>query len=345
MRRQTLIDGGIMKKIKIILFSAIMIFVCSNTVLANEMIKITNNDAVRIINNNGLNITESAYKKLQFYGFTDTEILNLDLEAYNTINEINADMFSKEEKYYKDTYVYKSLEDYNNKNKPTRVVTEEITQEEYSNLSTTDLINHNGSTYETSARKLVLVISYFSDKPAEKNISLQTTFKTIPSVRSYDIIAMRVTNGEITSNSQSINTEMTYKVPTAACDGIYTTQTSTATATHTSNGWNKKNFTLGYYGIGFTGLLPNDYINCYNDLSFPFYQTLTGYKITMFAKARSIGNTITAYGTYQHATSNVNFSDVVRSYDFTSSGLGGVVSFTNGMASRYDGGGGTSLTY
>ena len=65
----------------------------------------------------------------------------------------------------------------------------------------------------------------------------------------------------------------------------------------------------------------------------------------MFAKARSIGNTITAYGTYQHATSNVNFSDVVRSYDFTSSGLGGVVSFTNGMASRYDGGGGTSLTY
>ncbi len=60
MRRQTLIDGGIMKKIKIILFSAIMVFVCSNTVLANEMIKITNNDAVRIINNNGLNITESA---------------------------------------------------------------------------------------------------------------------------------------------------------------------------------------------------------------------------------------------------------------------------------------------
>ncbi len=334
-----------MNKKKILLLLIFMIFIGYNSVSASENLRMINNDSIKFINNKGLDITESMYEKLQIYGFTDEEILRLDENTYRIINSIKADTYSKKDKYYEDIYVYNSQDLYNKKQKPNRIITKEITKEDFDNATAKSLINSDGSVYETSARKLSLVISYFTNEPTVKNISLQTTFKTIPSVRSYDIIAMRITNGEINSNSQSITTNMTYRVPVAACDGTYTTQTSTANASNTSPGWNVKNFTLGYYGIGFTGLLPNDYISCFNDLGFPFYQSLTGYKITMFAKAKSVGNTITLYGTYQHATSNVNFNDVVRNYDFNSNGLGGVISFNNGMATYYDGAGGTSITY
>lgn len=337
-----------MKKNIKFLFLLLILFIGSKNVSASEFIQ-KNNNNIKLINNNGISITENIYEKLKVYDYSDEEILNLNQETYNYFKNLQIDSYSKSDSYYEDIYIYKTKEQYENGLAPSNVITKEITKEKFysnSNLNNTRALNNDAAIYEISSRKLTMIIGYWTDTPTTKNVSIQTTFKTIPSVRSYDIMAMRITNGEFVANTQRVDTVMTYQVPTAACDGIYTTQSSTASASHTSAGFNTKSAGLGYYGVGFTGLLPNDFINCYNDLSFPFYQTLTGYKITMYVTARALGgNSITLNGTYQHATSSVSFSNVARTYDFNSTGLGNVIKFNNGMASYYDRAGGASLTY
>ena len=341
----------IIKYLKMTSFFAFTMLLCmsfSSIVSADEMLKYKDDNTIKFINNNDVAISNSAYEKLKIYGYDDEEIMNLDESAYNKIETINIDRYDIVETYWKDTYIYSSIKDFEEQKKPSAVVTKKITKEEYDNSkSVTDLIYSNSAVHETASKKITLVIGYLSSTPRTKNVSIQTYWKSIPSVRSYDIMAMRIVNGEFNQNSQSITTNITMQTPTAACDGQYTTSTSTATAGYTSSGWNTRNITLGYYGIGFTSPLPSDTIYCYNDLGFPFYQSLKGYKTTIYVTATALGNanTVTIYGTYQHATSNVSFSNVAHTYDFNSSGLGNVVYFSNGMASYYAGTGYASLTY
>ena len=53
--------------------------------------------------------------------------------------------------------------------------------------------------------------------------------------------------------------------------------------------------------------------------------------------------TYTAYGTYQHATSDVTLSQS-KNYSISSSGLGGVLAFANSVIGYYDGMQGVDIT-
>lgn len=299
------------------------------------------------VNNNGVIIPESQYNAFVELGFNKEEINNMTQEAYNSYGTIEKIDKKTEEKYFRETIV---------NGKITYTILEEISKDEYDNeipINNKMIIPITGletyatgdpifKVHETTYKKLTASIAKTSvTEPYKRMVLSSLEWKKLPSTRSYDIYATRVEGGGIISNSQGGS--MTQKRNKFDSNCAISGQESN-TITIPLSAWNTQTSGLGYSGAGYTGKLDTKTTVCTNDYGI-YTAPITGYSSTLTYSA-STSNQLTVYITYQHASSDVNFNDVYKSYTFNSSGLGGVVYFNNSsLRSAYDGMAGVSLTY
>jgi len=119
-----------------------------------------------LINNNQLCIAEDEYINLVNLGYSETEIANLSMEEYEENRNLKADLVSKKVSYY-----YGNME----------VDEEEYNEiQEKSNITPFALI-------ETPGKKMTTTSSSFNGKYRYK---VSVEWKTMPKVRSHDIIAI-----------------------------------------------------------------------------------------------------------------------------------------------------------
>lgn len=338
---------------KVLLVFLLTLFCIPNTfALSNEY----------IINKKNVKITKEEYEKFEKMGYTNDVIENMDQELYNSIKDFNYFDSKSKSEYYKEYYIYSNKQSMESSEEPVKIITSRLSEEEFNSAEKEFGFvwqlknNYNGNLrdlldlsdmnyYETTYKKITIVISRTSIISDERHVAVGLTWKIMPSVRSYDILAMRSSNGFFTQNSEYGSYTYTF-APNSDCNVTVPT-TYQNTFNYGNTAWNNKN-TGGignYYGIGFTHKLQNTIIGCYNDLGVPQYQTVSAMSSFMSSTASAGGNQLSVNASYQHATSSVNYNNVVHSYNYSSSGLGGVIYFSNGMSSYYDGMGGVSLTF
>lgn len=292
-------------------------------------------------NNNAVQVLKEKYELFLEAGFSKEEIANMSQATYESYSDMDHITLDKSvTKYFRSTdiYGYKNFE----------TINEEISEYEYNNEIESNIVKRSltrSASHETTYKKLVvnsLEISYAY--PQKRLVSSILTWKKLPATRSYDIFAARAVNGEIGADSYSGTMTSIEPYFDAVCVPQGTKDyTTTYNNTINKNAWNlyKKGTTLGYAGLGFTGLLKNNSAICNSDLGL-VYSEATGYKSTL--NFNSVTGT-TVYVTYQHAQSKVNFSSVYNAYSYSNSGLGNVVYFSNStIRGYYDGMAGVSLT-
>ena len=138
-------------------------------------------DDIIIVNNNNVSITEEKYLELMDAGYTIDDIYNMDLETYNNANT-NNDTITSETKYLKTitTTRYGS----------TSSETVEVTEEEFNNGDSGNISICASGTVQTTYKKLTASITPSTINSNRMRYRVYMYWKTLPSVRSYDIIGM-----------------------------------------------------------------------------------------------------------------------------------------------------------
>ena len=164
------------------------------------------------------------------------------------------------------------------------------------------------ATYSTANKTITL---YYYSGNSGGLIQFQAIWKSIPSVRSHDIIAIR-TNGP------------SYSLSSATSFFRYSTSTTSNQINSTSS---SNNVTSASNGVGFVYKIPTG--------------SLTSLKFYMDTGVSGSG---TVAASYQHAKSSVSKANAMNYY-FSGSGLGGVIKHnSNSISSKYDGMSGVSLS-
>lgn len=329
-----------MKKIIFMLF---LLFLCTNIVYAKDCSQC-------IVNNYGVEIPESQYVALIEMGFSEDYLYNMPQDTYDSFGTIEKIDSVVSEKYFRETFVV------NGENKYT--IIEEIKKFEYDAEIPIDekliisnprysVSNSVSTSHETTYKKLVAsIIKTSVTEPNRRSVISSLDWKLVPSTKSFDIYASRVTGGVIVLNSQS--GQMTQERYTfdenCGYDGH---ETTTSVIPYGVSGWNKASSGLGYSGVGYTAKLDSSSTVCVHDYG-TFVAPITGYtSVLSYNATTSTGSdALTIFVSYQHAQSTVNFNDVYNSYAFSNSGLGKVIYFGDtSIRSKYDGMAGISLTY
>ncbi len=171
---------------------------------------------------------------------------------------------------------------------------------ELHDLSKENPLKSNHYEYETNSKKIELI---YGTRSGNVNfIQFKNSWKTSPSKRSHDILAVRFTNSVSASSYTVSGTQAAYAA-------------TTITYTESSSSDHMQKFLNG------AGLSMNLYDN-YN----PAYELLN------IESTSNFGTYV--YATYQHATQNISLTNS-KSYTMSSSGLGEVLNHT--YASSYDG--------
>lgn len=163
------------------------------------------------------------------------------------------------------------------------------------------------SSHQTTMKKITISLD---PQHSIKTITITNTWLSIPSIKSYDVIGFR--NG--TGNSLSISSVSGYQ----NYDGNLI-----------SYKYGGENFNEPKGGCGIS-------MNIADNVSSSLSNSMT---VTIWNN----DTTYTAYGTYQHAQSNVTLSQS-KNYTISSSGLGGVLDFANSVRGYYDGMQGVDIT-
>ena len=125
-------------------------------------------------------------KKILMLLFMAIVFLPTGVKAEEYVNEFEE--VAKEEKYYKVTYYEDGIQQYSIASNNRSYVTIEVSKDEYDNSVINDDVNLNSSAYvETTYRKLTTSILSNGEIYRYKVVS---EWKSLPSVRSYDIIAI-----------------------------------------------------------------------------------------------------------------------------------------------------------
>ena len=303
-----------------------------------------------IINNRGVVMSKTQYNTFLEIGFSESELNNMPQETYDTYGELDIIDGVTDTKYYRETEVKGVTRNY--------TIVEEISKYEFENeipineniiIKSSDISTYGTQvtdSHETTYKKLTASLLKISTAyPAKRAVIAALDWQKVPSTKSYDIFASRVTNGLITLNSQSgtMSTESYNFGENCEMSGTYT---STTNYPYEVNAWNVQESGIAYSGVGFTGKLSTATNTCINDLGV-ITSPIKGYSATLTynAAASTSSGALTVYVSYQHAQSSVSFSTVSQAYTFSNSGLGNVVYFSNStIRSYYDGMGGVSLT-
>ena len=168
----------------------------------------------------------------------------------------------------------------------------------------------NGPTHTTTYKKLHISATHLSGNGYE--IRLYEEWLLLPSVRSYDVIGIRLYDGTVQSGSQ--DGTQTYKQ-----NGNFYYINYSATGTNIVTATNG-------YGISMNLVDDSTYYSC--DTTSVVYATSALSEV---------------YGSYQHAIYSVSLSDS-QSYSISHNGYGGVFNFATGVMGAYDGMAGVSLS-
>lgn len=285
------------------------------------------------VNQNEISFSSEQYSNFIALGFSEEDIDNMNQELFDSYRYM--DYIQEEQsviKYYRETTYNNFLRE--------QTIVEEITENEYKNEIPNQIVYaRQTSTHETTYKKLTVTSNSISTTvPNKRAIVASLTWKQLPSVRSYDIFAGRVTNGEIVLNSY--NGSMT-STQTKFDENCGINGTKNYVTTMVGNAWNISNATIGHIGVGFTGELKTTNAFCQNDFGL-WPSTATGFSSKLSFKSVK-GATV--YISYQHASTSVSYSSVRNAYTYSNSGLGNVIYFSNNtLRNSYDGMSGISMT-
>lgn len=170
------------------------------------------------------------------------------------------------------------------------------------------------STVTTNYKRVTITVASYGDG-LNYLVSLDNLWSLIPSVHSYDVIALRFTNFEMDYGSQY---------------GFQYYKTSSGGATQSV-----------YYSYGGTNMVLEDdgFGISMNIVNGDLYY-LENFIAVDVAKSSTTG---TAYGSYQHAIEEVTLAES-QSYTLSGYGLGDVINFSTDVRGCYDGMPGVSLT-
>lgn len=180
--------------------------------------------------------------------------------------------------------------------------TYEITEEEFNNVNEIQLFS---TTHTTNYKKI------FISKQGEGNISLEVIWKKNPSVRSYDVIAIR---GEGVSFISS----------TVSGKQSYVKNGNKETIEYKINSNNTQIFGNG---VG---------------ISMNLVDGASDYTLELNIRYTKNSSNATIYGSYQHSQRNITLDQSQR-YTLSSNGFGNVLYFDSTVSSYFDGMGGVSI--
>lgn len=289
-----------MKKIFLTIFS--ILFFIPVAVSADELTEY-------YTNKNNVKMTIEQYKRLvEVYGEIAVENMPqniFDNEKNMIYVKLNEETKYIETKYTKDTFgnILKTEEN-------------EITKEKYNKsilTSNNPIIRNSNPTHETTYKKLT--ITEYGANPGSdggytaSRFLLTTDWKSMPSVRSYDVTGFRFQNFNVTLST--IWGQLRYST-----DGsLYTVQNYDTS----SSGYKAP----GGGGFGISMKLPSS--TAIKSIQSQVSATGTYTNMTTYG----------AYGSYQHATSNVSETSS-KLYTISSTGMGKVFKFNSSVSSKYD---------
>lgn len=257
-------------------------------------------------NLNGAELTEQQYNNLK-KAFNDDTIATMTVETINLLkNEQNLsttveEKYIRTDEYYDDNgNLIDSIE-----TEVTKSQADSFVENKENGVVTYDYPNH-----QTSMKRLSISIAVGSI--SVKTVTVTNTWLSIPSTKSYDVIAIRPGNlsGTININNGMISGYQKW-------DGnIINYNSSSENTKIVSSGLSQ-----GQGGVGIS-------MNIVDSVNSSLQNSIT---VTFISGA----NPFTAYGSYQHAQSNVTLAQS-KDYSINSSGLGGVINFSSSVRGRYD---------
>lgn len=276
-----MIRKNINKKIYVfILISFLTFSVFTNEVNANDV------EVDNYINNNGIIISTLEYENLINLGFTENEILNMEMKEFEENKNLIGNVISSNDRYYK------VVTRYDNENNIVSNISEEINKNIYNTslaFNNINLLSVDGYS-ETNYKKIrVQIISLTSGY----RYKITVEWKNMPSVRSYDIIGIGIdTNVYISSD---IIFQQNYCYSNGNCSS--------------SNTSNIKKSTTG--GAALFKLPTSSSITSLN--SYLYFMVDKSSSSTTISK-------MYAYGDYSHATEKTNSSNV-NYYNINNGGI------------------------
>lgn len=255
----------------------------------------------------GLTLTENEFNYVTKYIDADSLDVFSEKEMNYVMSDVEKNISEPEVTYVKTTY-----KEVNGK--------QQIVNEEYiSEQEMRDTLNMNNvklsevstfaledreDTVTTNMKKIKMEM--YSVEASVKKVQLICTWLSIPKTKSFDVVAFRPG-----SASASVDTSDTDNVV-----GYQYHDDDKIKYKYTSN-----NIKYTDSGLGLS-------TNIVNDVS----KTL---KVKFSASFLTSAPTFKVYGTYQHATSDVTLNKSQK-YSISSSGMGKVLKFKSGVASKYD---------
>lgn len=311
------------------------------------------------VNSYKVEMTKSEYQNFVNMGFTEDEIENMTQEEYDYYKGYVYQDGSLQKKYFKETYV--TLDSPLNKEPVIlETIIEEVDENTYLNetsemgkykdlsnkqkeklkLSVSPLASLNPA-YETAYKRLEVSTSVL---PGTKNtlITASLSWKQAPSVRSYDVFAIRSENYILNTDSKMAVSNTRYKTTYWNCDRPRDF-TNKVNYNNLHSNWNVNKFgsiSNKANGVGITfDRLDGDIIGCHDgDTGVPInLKPILSFRMSVSSTSLNSKTDEKIYVSYQHATKSLNLNDVRYKYEFTSGGLGNTINFTNGYNQYYDG--------
>lgn len=258
--------------------------------------------AESITNNNGIVISEEEYNNFLKIR-THEYIMTMTQEKYDKLKSLDYSNVRSTEKYVASTY-----------NRSLNLTTErEITKEEYDNYDSeiSPYLNDAGDSYETQVKKITLAVV---GGTTWNYVVTTATWKSIPSVRSYDVIGVRGERFEFRDGSQT--GEQVYYL-----NGTYN---------YIDYAWNGTNIQRHDNGFGISMNIVNSDIE--------------SLQLSVDCDVKATGSAPALFSSYQHAVQEVSLANS-QNYTLSGAGLGGVFVFPYSISQKYDGMGGTYIQY
>lgn len=254
-----------------------------------------------IINNNNIKINGEEYADLLKI-HSEEYIMNMTKDRYDHLKQFDFNSIKKEEKYIITTY-----------NPHLNIsVDKEICKEEYEKLSEEELRLSNGSvTAQTTAKKISMSVMQGGNWDY---VNLDLTWKVVPSVRSYDVIGLRLDGLSVRNGSQQ-------------GQQLYYSNNQWNYINYSWNGTNIKKFNNGF-GISMN-LVDN---------------SLSRLQLSIECDVKTTANAGSINGSYQHAVANLSLADS-KNYTLSGNGLGHVFLYPYNIAQKYDGMAGVRILF
>ena len=299
---------------KIITSVITLLFICNMNIAAKAE-ETYSPDTVYYTNAEGVNFTKSDYDKIINCFGTDAinnmdsdtvrELLSEEILTSGESTTIYVQLIETVDKYGKVTNTYQNVLD-------------EDTGEQLANDYPIEVYSMSQEVTHTTSMKKITLYMYIGGSISYRQVLLTNEWISLPTIRSYDIIALRPGKASATVGLESVRG---YQIWDGTTIDYNTTE---------DNYVYKSGLGQGTGGLAFS-------MNLKDNASTKIINKL---KVTFLTGAESF----TVYGTYQHATENVSLA-TSQKYKFSSSGMGGVLKFnSSSVAAKYDNTKGLSAT-